>query len=131
MSDQKPIKAGSGVSPCWAAIESACDPNKTKALLMGEFSTSTPDGLDYFGGITVDWTTIKEIQKAIFEQVKLNSGWSCDGCGSTEHILRIRDAGRRSCCPDRNLVPPNSPIRGTPNEPALDGTDARRGKETP
>lgn len=85
------------------AIEAACDPNRTKALLIGEFETDRD--LDA-PSITVDWTAIKEIQRAILEQARLNMGWRCSGCGSGKHILAIRDAGKRSCCPERRLVPP-------------------------
>jgi hypothetical protein len=94
--------------PCWAAVSDACDPNKTKALLMGEFTTEAPEGHGIVGGVTVDWTTIKEIQAAILEQVKLNLGWKCRECGCITHILTIRDRGLKTCCKGRFLVPPNS-----------------------
>ena len=77
-----------------AAIEAACSPDKTKALFMGECGVS--------------WSTFKDVQAAILEQARLNMGWSCSGCGSTHHILWLRDQGHISCCPERELVPPNS-----------------------
>ena len=85
------------------ALEAACDPNKTKALLIGEFETDNSfDG----PSIIVDWTAVKKIQRAILEQARLNMGWKCGGCGSASHILEILDGGHRSCCPERRLVPP-------------------------
>ena len=89
-------KAGCDVREIDIAVIDACDPNKTKGLLIGEFN----DGHKY----PVSWSTIKEIQAAIYEQIKLNMGYKCKYCGSTTHILTIRDKGGISCCPDRQLV---------------------------
>lgn len=83
----------------WQAVADACDPNKTKALLIGEFETNTPEG----DTVDVTWTAVKEIQAAIFEQIKLNAGWRCSGCGSHRHILELIDQGYVTCCPDRSL----------------------------
>ena len=81
-----------------SAINHACSPDATKALFMGECGVS--------------WTQFKEVQKAILEQARLNMGWRCSGCGSSWHILRIRDGGHSSCCDKRELIPPNAEIRG-------------------
>ena len=58
------------------------------------------------GECGVSWTEFKDVQRAILEQARLNMGWRCSGCGSTKHILWIRDHKHISCCPDRRLVPP-------------------------
>ena len=81
------------------AINTACSPDATKALFMGECGVS--------------WSTFKDVQRAILEQAQLNMGWSCSGCGSTKHILWLRDHGHRSCCPERELIPPSSPDEKT------------------
>lgn len=102
-----PDVADSPASPCWAAVLEACSPDATKALLIGEFTTAAPEGYDG-PGIMVDWITIKEIQAAILEQVKINMGFRCEYCGNTDHILTLRDRGKRSCCGKRWLMPPNA-----------------------
>jgi hypothetical protein len=76
------------------AIEAACNPDLTKSLFMGECG--------------IPWSVFKTVQRAILEQVRLNMGWRCSGCGSTKHILWLRDHKHISCCPERNLVPPNA-----------------------
>ena len=76
------------------AIEAACSPDATKALFMGECGVSR--------------SAFKDVQRAILEQARLNMGWRCSGCGSTKHILWLRDHGRISCCPERDLVPPTT-----------------------
>jgi hypothetical protein len=86
------------------AILDACSPDKTKSLLIGEFTTET--------GRQIDWSTIKDIQQAILEQAKLNMGWKCSGCGSGVHILVLRWAGHISCCPERKLEPPKTVGQG-------------------
>lgn len=106
MSTEKSEVGASAASCCWAAFLDACDPDKTKALFMGEFTTAAPEYCDTTG-IIVCWSTIKEIQAAILEQAKLNAGYRCQGCGSSQHILTLRDRGLHSCCAMRCLVPPN------------------------
>jgi hypothetical protein len=90
------------------ALLDALSPDKTKALLMGEFHVWVVS-LDEDANIIrvpICWGGIKEIQAAILEQARLNMGWQCSGCGSTQHILTIRDrTGAISCCPERCLVP--------------------------
>lgn len=87
----QPVRSIYNMDPT-EAIEAACNPDKTKALFMGECGIS--------------WTTFKDVQRAILEQARLNMGWRCSGCGSTKHILWIRDNKHISCCPERRLVPP-------------------------
>lgn len=115
-----PDVAGSPASPCWAAVLEACNPNITKALLIGEFTTSAPEGYD-MPGVTVDWTTIKEIQAAILEQVKINMGFRCEYCGNKDHILTLRDRGKRSCCGHRWMMPTNDckPVPGAKLDEAV------------
>ncbi|MEY2655892.1 MAG: hypothetical protein RLZZ524_2920 [Pseudomonadota bacterium] len=74
------------------AFADACSPDKTKALLMGEFG--------------LHWNCIKAVQAAILEQARLNMGWRCAGCGSADHILTLRDRGHVSCCLKRQLELP-------------------------
>ncbi len=86
------------------AFLDALDPDKTKALFMGEFTIRLPEW--HQGSVAiVTWSCIKEIQAAIKEQALLNAGWRCR-CGSRLHILTIQDRGQRSCCAHRALVPP-------------------------
>lgn len=109
MTNAETVVAGSGALPCWAAVLEACNPDATKSLLMCEFTTGGPEGCM---PITVEWTTIKEIQAAILEQVKINMGFRCEWCGNTEHILTLRDRGKRSCCGKRWMMPPNPQVSG-------------------
>lgn len=88
------------------AINEACSPDATKALFMGECGVS--------------WSAFKDVQRAILEQARLNMGWKCSGCGSTKHILWLRDHGHVSCCPERELIPPN--VTHQPAQKAERGT---------
>jgi len=40
------------------------------------------------------------------EEMKLERGWSCSGCGSTQSLAEIKEEfpNARSCCPERQLV---------------------------
>lgn len=87
------------------AYRDALSPDRTKALLIGEFH-------DDAVGFKVCWSTVKDIQRAILERARLNAGWACRYCGSTTHILTIRDRGHLSCCHERELVPPGRSQEG-------------------
>jgi hypothetical protein len=97
------------------AFADALNPDKMKNLLIGEFEENTeyinPDGEHEIRTIPVSWQTTKDIMAAILEQAQLNAGWSCSECGSSVHILHLRDCGHISCCPDRKLSRPKKGVK--------------------